>query len=210
LPTRIKICGLSDVASINAAADGGATHIGLVHFAASPRHVTLEQAAALENAAPAHLTTVLLLVDASPQIVAQAIGLVRPDVIQFHGTETPEWLNIVKQQSAIEIWKALGVRSAQTLIDSNRYLGIADMLLFDAPAAALPGGTGTSFDWSLLTAHDHKIPWGLAGGLNPDNVSGAIRATGTTFVDTSSGVESEPGAKDVAKISAFCKAVQSA
>jgi phosphoribosylanthranilate isomerase len=210
MTTQIKICGLSSIAAINAAADAGATHIGLVHFAASPRHVSLEQAAALENATPAHITTVLLLVDADAETTAKALGLVRPDVIQFHGTETPEWLNIVKQQADVEIWKALGVRSAQTLIDSERYLGVADKLLFDAPAQALPGGTGTSFDWSLLSAHQHKIAWGLAGGLNPNNVSAAIRATGAQMVDTSSGVESELGMKDVAKIAAFCKAVKDA
>ncbi len=208
MQTQIKICGLSDIAAINAAADAGATHIGLVHFPASPRHVSLEQAAALENAAPAHLTTVLLLVNADIETTAKALGLVRPDVIQFHGNETPEWLNILKQQADVEIWKALGVRSAQTLIDSERYIGVADRLLFDAPAQALPGGTGTSFDWSLLTAHQHKIPWALAGGLGPDNVAAAIRATGAQMVDASSGVESEPGVKDVAKIAAFCKAVR--
>ena len=196
------------IADIMAAADAGATHIGLVHYAPSPRHVTLEQAFELENAAPAHLTTVLLLVAADPETTAKALGMVRPDVIQFHGGETPEWLNAVKQNSKVEIWKALGVRSAQTLSDSDRYVGIADRLLFDAPAQALPGGTGTSFDWSLLAAHDHKMPWGLAGGLNPSNVADAIRATGAPLVDTSSGVESEPGVKDVDKIAAFCQAVR--
>ncbi len=210
LSIQIKICGLSDITAINTAADAGATHIGLVHFPASPRHVSLDKAAALENAAPAHLTTVLLLVDADIETTAKALSLVRPDVIQFHGSETPEWLNLLKQHADVEIWKALGVRSAQTLIDSERYLGVADRLLFDAPAQALPGGTGTSFNWSLLTAHQHKIPWGLAGGLNPDNVAAAIHATGAQMVDTSSGVESEPGVKDVAKIAAFCKAVRDA
>jgi phosphoribosylanthranilate isomerase len=210
LPTQIKICGLSTIAAINAAADAGATHIGLVHFPKSTRHVSLKQAATLENAAPAHLTTVLLLVNADIETTAEALGMVRPDVIQFHGSETPEWLNIVKQHANVEIWKALGVSSAQTLIDSERYIGVADKLLFDAPAQALPGGTGTSFDWSLLTAHRHKIPWGLAGGLTPENVASAICATGAQLVDASSGVESEPGMKDVAKIAAFCKAVRDA
>jgi phosphoribosylanthranilate isomerase len=208
LSIQIKICGLSSVASIHAAADAGATHIGLVHFPKSPRHVTFEQAAALENAAPAHLTTVLLLVNADIETTARALGEVRPDVIQFHGTETPEWLAVIKGLGKCEIWKALGVQSAQTLIDSQRYLGAVDRLLFDAPAQALPGGTGTSFDWSLLNAHNHQIPWGLAGGLHPGNVADAIRATGASLVDTSSGVESEPGVKDVAKIAAFCKAVR--
>lgn len=204
----IKICGLTNIADIKAAADAGATHIGLVHYAPSPRHVSLEQAAALENAAPAHLTTVLLLVAANAETTAKALGMVRPDVIQFHGGETPEWLNAVKQNSSVEIWKALGVRDAQTLRDSDRYVGIADRLLFDAPAQALPGGTGTSFDWSLLAAHAHKMPWGLAGGLNPSNVADAIRITGAPLVDTSSGVEREPGVKDVDKIAAFCEAVR--
>jgi phosphoribosylanthranilate isomerase len=210
LPTQIKICGLSDIAAIHAAADAGASHIGLVHFEKSPRHVTLEQAAALENAAPAHLTTVLLLVNADAATTVRAMEQVKPDVIQFHGTETPEWLNLIKQHGKVEIWKALGVSSARTLTDSERYAGIADMILFDAPAQALPGGTGTSFDWSLLSAHKHKMPWALAGGLTPDNVAAAIHATGAAMVDTSSGVESTPGAKDVAKIAAFCKAVRDA
>jgi phosphoribosylanthranilate isomerase len=208
MKTQIKICGLTDVASMQAAADAGATHIGFVHFPASPRHVTLEQAAALENAAPSSLTTVLLLVNAEPELTAKALEIVKPDVLQFHGSETPEWLRLVKKVAKVEIWKALGVRDAETLKNSDRYADAADRLLFDAPAQALPGGTGTSFDWSLVKSHDHKLPWALAGGLNPDNVADALRITGAQMVDTSSGVESAPGIKDVAKIAAFCKAIQ--
>ncbi len=208
MTTQIKICGLTDVASMHAAAEAGATHIGFVHFPASPRHVTLEQAAALENAAPSSLTTVLLLVNAEPELTAKALEIVKPDVLQFHGSETPEWLRLVRQVSKVEIWKALGVRDAETLRNSDRFADAADRLLFDAPAQALPGGTGTSFDWSLLKSHNHKLPWGLAGGLTPDNVGDALRVTGAELLDTSSGVESAPGMKDVAKIAAFCQAVQ--
>ncbi len=207
MTTQIKICGITDVASIHAAAQAGATHIGFVHFPASPRHVTLEQAAALENAAPSSLTTVLLLVNAEPELTAKALEIVKPDVVQFHGTETPEWLRLVRQFSKVEIWKALGVRDADTLRNSDRFADAADRLLFDAPAQTLPGGTGTSFDWSLLKSHHHKLPWGLAGGLTPDNVGNALQDTGAELLDTSSGVESAPGIKDVAKIAAFCKAV---
>jgi phosphoribosylanthranilate isomerase len=88
--------------------------------------------------------------------------------------------------------------------------GAAHMLLYDAPAKKLPGGTGLSFDWSLLTAFKHTMPWGLAGGLTPATVADAIRTTGAALVDTSSGVESAPGVKDVDKIAAFCQAAREA
>ncbi len=208
MPTQIKFCGLSSTTAIDAAAKGGATHIGLVHFDKSPRHVSLEQAAMLRANTPSSLKVVLLLVNASAPLTGVAIEQVKPDVIQFHGTETPEWLRAVKDATGLEIWKALGVKNREALVNSDRYIGAADRLLFDAPAQALPGGTGTRFDWSLLAEHRHKIDWGLAGGLDPANVAEALGLTRAPLVDTSSGVESAPGVKDVDKIAAFCKAVR--
>lgn len=206
--THIKICGLSTTAAIDAAAQAGASHIGLVHFDKSPRHISLDQAAALRANTPSSLRVVLLLVNAPANLTGIAIEKVKPDVVQFHGTETPEWLRVVKDTTGVEIWKALGVKNRQTLVNSDRYIGAADRLLFDAPAQSLPGGTGTRFDWSLLAEHRHKLDWGLAGGLDPDNVSEALRITRAPLVDTSSGIESAPGVKDVDKIAAFCKAVR--
>ena len=208
MPTQIKFCGLSSTAAIDAAAKGGATHIGLVYFDKSPRHVSLEQAAMLRANTPSSLKVVLLLVNASAPLTGVAIEQVKPDVIQFHGTETPEWLRAVKDATGLEIWKALGVKNREALVNSDRYIGAADRLLFDAPAQVLPGGTGTRFDWSLLAEHRHKIDWGLAGGLDPANVAEALRLTHAPLVDTSSGVERAPGVKDVDKIAAFCKAVR--
>jgi phosphoribosylanthranilate isomerase len=205
---QIKICGLTSEAAIDAAAKAGASHIGLVHYEPSPRHVSLEQAAALRMRTPPELKIVLLLVNADPELTQKAIERVRPDVVQFHGGETPEWLQIVREQMKVEVWKALGVKSREILLRSDRFVGAADRLLFDAPAQALPGGTGTRFDWSLLREFDHRLPWGIAGGLTPDNVAEALRETGAQMVDTSSGVESAPGVKDVDKIAAFCKAVR--
>jgi phosphoribosylanthranilate isomerase len=205
---QIKICGLSTVGAINAAAKAGATHIGLVHFDKSPRHVSLEQAAALRMQAPPSLKVVLLLVNAEPALTEQALQMVRPDVVQFHGSETPEWLNIIRQHSKAHIWKAIGLKNRQTLVNSDRFDDVVDMLLYDAPAQELPGGTGTRVDWTLLTQFEHRIPWGLAGGLSPDNVVEALRTTKAPLVDVSSGVESAPGVKDVDKIAAFCKAVR--
>ena len=208
MQTQIKICGLSTPAAIEAAAKHGATHIGLVHFENSPRHVSLETAAKLRAQTPPSLKVVLLLVNAEPDLTQKALDIVRPDVVQFHGTETPEWLNLVSQHSKSHIWKAIGLKNRQTLIDADRFDDVVDLLLYDAPAQALPGGTGTRVDWTLLQNFEHRTPWGLAGGLAPDNVVAALRATKAPLVDVSSGVESAPGVKDVDKIAAFCKAVR--
>ena len=208
MKTQIKICGLSTETAIDAAIESGATHIGLVHFEKSPRHVSLERAAQLRAHAGDRIKTVLLLVNADPKLTGKAIGDIKPDVVQFHGSETPEWLKLVADNSGLEIWKALGVKDAPTLAKSDRYIGAADRLLFDAPAKALPGGTGTSFDWSLLAHHDHQLAWGLAGGLDPDNVMDALTTTRAPLVDVSSGVESAPGVKQVDRIAAFCQAVR--
>lgn len=208
MTTFIKICGLSTPEGVDAAVDAGATHIGLVHFPKSPRHVSLETAATLRRRAPESVKVVLLLVNASPIETGQAIDIVQPDVVQFHGSETPEWLKLVRQKTPVEVWKAIGMQDAGTLERSAQYVGAAHRLLFDAPAKALPGGTGESFDWTMLADHDHPVPWGLAGGLSPDNVAVALRMTGAPLVDVSSGVECAPGVKDVDKIVAFCQAVQ--
>lgn len=207
---QIKICGIRDEAAMDAAAEAGATHIGLVHYEPSPRHVTLDQAAKLRMRAPSSLKVVLLLVNQEPKPTALAIEAVRPDVVQFHGSETAEWLKVVKENAPVEVWKARGLQNAQTLERAKAYEGAADMLLFDAPAQKLPGGNGTAFDWTLLKGYDGKLPYGLAGGLDPDNVAQAIRETDAMLVDTSSGTESEPGVKDLEKIRAFCEAARSA
>ncbi len=206
MPSQVKICGLTTASTLDAAIASGASHIGLVHFAPSPRHLELDAAAALRARTPAHVKVVLLLVNADPELTVRAANTVRPDIIQFHGTETPEWLRIVKQSSKFELWKAFGVRDAATLATASRYVGAVDRLLYDTPAQALPGGNGLRFDWSLLAGHSHPLPWGLAGGLTPETVVEAIRVTGAPLVDVSSGVETAPGVKDVDKIKAFITA----
>ena len=203
----VKICGLSTPEAVEAAIAHGATHIGLVHYEPSPRHVDLKTAAELRQRAEGRVKVALLLVNASQHLTGDALSKVRPDIVQFHGNETPEWLARVKQLVPAQIWKAVGLKDAGTLERIRQYEGAADRILFDAPAAALPGGTGTRFDWSLLKNHRHTMAWGVAGGLTPVNVAEAIAATGAPLVDVSSGVESAPGVKDVDKIAAFLKAV---
>ena len=202
----VKICGLSTPETISAAIEAGASHIGLVHFPKSPRHVSLAKAAMLRRDLPDTAKVVLLVVDPEPQMLAEAIRMVAPQVVQFHGAEAPDVLARARAETGVEVWKALGVKDAAALDAAARYKGAADRVLLDAPAEALPGGNGAAFDWKLLAGWQAPLPWGLAGGLTPANVADAIRLTGTTLVDTSSGVERSAGIKDVDKIAAFCKA----
>jgi phosphoribosylanthranilate isomerase len=206
---EIKICGLSTPEAVDAAVAARATHIGLVHYPPSPRHVTLEQAARLRVRVPREVKVVLLLVNEQPVPTLQAIEAVKPDVVQFHGSETPQWLALLKQGGAKELWKAIGVRNAEALENARRFKGAADRLVYDAPAQKAPGGQGLAVDWSLFQGFRHEMPWALAGGLTPDNVAEAIRVTGAPLVDASSGLESAPGVKDVDKIVAFCAAARS-
>mgnify|MGYP000894052313 FL=1 len=207
MPPLVKICGLSTPETVDAAIRLGATHIGLVHYEPSPRHVDLQTAAALRQRAGGKVKVALLLVNASQQVTGEALSAVRPDIVQFHGNETPQWLAAVKRLVPAEVWKAVGLKDAGTLERIRQFEGAADRILFDAPAAALPGGTGARFDWSLLKGHRHSIDWGVAGGLTPANVAQAIAETGAPLVDVSSGVESAHGVKDMDKIAAFLKAV---
>ncbi len=206
MPPFVKICGLSTPETLDAAIRLGATHIGLVHYEPSPRHVDLKTAAELRQRAEGRVKVALLLVNASQQLTGAALSQVRPDIVQFHGSETPEWLAAVKRLVPAEVWKAVGLADAGTLERVRKADGAADRILFDAPAAALPGGTGARFDWSLLKNHRHTIDWGVAGGLTSANVAQAIAETGAPLVDVSSGVESAPGVKDVDKMAAFLKA----
>jgi len=210
MTTEVKICGLSTPDALDAAVDAGATHVGLVHFPPSPRHVTLEAAAKLRARVPDHVQTVVLVVDPDEALLGAIVDAIRPDILQFHGREAPEAVAVSGAQFDVETWKALGLGDASALDRASTYKGCADRLLFDAPPALLPGGNGEPFDWALLDRADIGMPWGLAGGLTPDNVARAIQRTGAPLVDVSSGVESAPGVKDIALIRAFCDAARDA
>ena len=206
--TLVKICGLKTPETLAAAVQAGASHVGFVHYAKSPRHLALADAAMLRRQVPDHVKAVLLLVNPDATLLAEAVRTVAPDVVQFHGAEPPETLARFRTETGIEAWRALSVRDAESLAKVAEFRGATDRVLLDAPASALPGGNGTAFDWSLLAGWQAPLAWGLAGGLTPANVADAIRLTGAPLVDTSSGVERGPGIKDVDKIAAFCKAAR--
>jgi phosphoribosylanthranilate isomerase len=209
----VKICGLSTAPTLDAALDAGADLVGLVSFAKSPRHVSLEQASALAERARGRARIALLTVDASDADLAALVAAVAPDVLQLHGQETPERVARLKTTYGLEIWKAVGVRSSDDLAAAERYGDVADRLLFDAKPpvdAELPGGNGVAFDWTLLAGLDPKRPFVLSGGLTPETVAEAIRVTRAPAVDVSSGVESAPGVKQPELIAAFVRAARAA
>jgi phosphoribosylanthranilate isomerase len=208
----IKICGLSTPEALDAAIAARADYAGFVFFPASPRNVSLADAAALGARAEGRIARVGLFVDADDAAIAEAVAAARLDVLQLHGHEGPERAAALKARHGLPVWKALPVASADDVRAAGRYVGAVDLVLFDAktPKGTLPGGMGLSFDWSLLSAWKAPLAWGLAGGLTPDNVAEAVRLTGTPMVDCSSGVESAPGVKDVDRIAAFAYAARNA
>lgn len=206
MSVTIKICGLSTPETLDAALAAGADMVGFVFFEKSPRCISLEVAHGLGSRTGARARKVALTVDADDATLAAIIAELKPQLLQFHGAETPERVFDVRARFGLPVMKALGLARKEDLAAIGSFETVADWLLLDAkpaPDAALPGGNGEAFDWGLL--HDLKLgkPWLLAGGLRPDNVATAIGISGAPGIDVSSGVESLPGVKDIAKIQAF-------
>ncbi len=206
---QTKICGLSTPETLDAALNAGADYVGLVFFPKSPRNVTPEQAVALAARVAGRAKIVGLFVNPADAMLERTLATVPLDIIQLHGDESPSLTAHIKADSGKAIWKAVPVRRALDLAQADQYVGVADLILYDAkapPGMHLPGGNGLRFDWTLLRGHRHPLPWALSGGLDADNIAEAARVTGATLLDVSSGVEAAPGIKDVDKIAVFLKA----
>jgi phosphoribosylanthranilate isomerase len=207
--TRVKICGLTEAAHVDAAARAGAAYMGFVFFPRSPRHLTLPKAAALALRVPVGVARVGLVVDADDAALEAILREVPLDMLQLHGHESPARVAEIRARFGLPVMKAVGVADAADLAAIADHAAVADQILIDArpPAgAALPGGNGLAFDWRLIAGRAWQRPWMLAGGLTPQNVAEAVRLTGARQVDVSSGVESAPGIKDPAAIAAFIAA----
>jgi phosphoribosylanthranilate isomerase len=208
---QVKICGLSQAAHVHAAVDAGARYLGFVFFPKSPRAVTPEAAAGLAALAPVGVARVGLFVNPDDALLERVLAVAPLDIIQLHGSETPDRVAQVKAKAGLPVMKAVGISGPDDLGQLTNYGLVADVLLVDAKPpkdAVLPGGNGLSFDWRLLVGRRWLRPWMLAGGLTPDNVAEAVRLTGAPVVDVSSGVESAPGVKDPKMIAAFVAAAE--
>lgn len=214
----IKICGLSTPATLEAALAAGADMVGFVLHPKSPRFVSRQQAADLAALVRGRAETVALIVDHDEEQALELVESLKPDMLQLHGQEPEALTGAIRRATGVKVMKALPVAGKADLDRLPRYNAVADMILLDAKPpkdAAYPGGHGRPFDWNILKDLDPALPFMLSGGLTPENVAGAIailRGFGVNLagVDVSSGVESAPGVKDVAKIRDFIQAARAA
>jgi phosphoribosylanthranilate isomerase len=209
---NVKICGVTRPQDITAVVDAGARYIGLNFFPKSPRYVTPEKAAELAALTPEGICKVALVVNPSDAELDALTAVVPIDMLQLHGSETPERVAEIKARYGLPVMKAVGVGGPEDLAALDGYGRVADQLLVDTKppkGADLPGGNGLAFDWTLIAGRRWPVPWMLAGGLTAETVAEAIRVTGARQVDVSSAVESAPGVKDAALIRGFCRAALS-
>ena len=210
--TDVKICGLSDPDNLATAIDAGARYVGFVFYPPSPRNVSFDIAWNLARAVPTGVRSVGLFVNPDDELLERVLTGIQLDMVQLHGDETPGRINEIKERFSMPVMKAIRVASENDLGGLDGIQSAADWLLFDAkpPNATLPGGTGETFDWTILKDRHFKKPWMLSGGLNAQNVGEALSILKPNAVDISSGVESGPGKKDPDKIKEFINAVKAA
>lgn len=200
---RVKICGINDPASLDAAVAGGADWIGFNFFPPSPRYITAARARELAARPKDGPARVGLFVNPTEAMIAEVLAEVALDILQLYGVA--DALPALRVRFGLPVWRPVGVVTAA---DLPAGLEGADALLVEAkapPGATRPGGNAVSFDWALTRGWHAPGPWLLAGGLDPGNVADAIRSSGADAVDVSSGVESARGVKDPALIHAFIR-----
>lgn len=210
MTVEAKICGLSTLETVDAAVEAGARWVGFVTFPRSPRHIaSLDLLKALGERVPKNVGRVGLFVDPDDALLDERLATGVIDLLQLHGSETPERIVEIKARTTKPVMKAIKVARPE---DVERgiaaYAAVADRLMFDAAEGTLPGGNAKAFDWTILSGCKVPLPWLLAGGLTPDNVAEAVRITGASAVDVSSGVESSRGVKSIELIRAFLERVK--
>jgi phosphoribosylanthranilate isomerase len=200
MSVAVKICGLLDETAVRAAVDAGAAMVGFVFHSGSRHLITPEIATKLAALVPSHIQRVGLFVDADDATLRAILKIVPLDLLQLHGDESPERVGAIRALTGKPVMAAIRLAAPEHLVPVAAYEKVADRLLFDSRVGNQPsGGTGKSFDWSLLRGRSFSKPWMLAGGLNAGNIVEAVRMTGATTIDVSSGVETG-GHKDPAKI----------
>jgi phosphoribosylanthranilate isomerase len=201
MTVHVKICGLQDEASLMAAIEGGAAMVGFVFYSLSKNAIAPAVAQRLAALVPPTITKVGLFVDASDEDIKNVLTAVLLNLLQLHGAETPERVSVIRRLTGLPVMKALRLKTPEQFDAIPAYEAVADRLLFDSRIGnELSGGP---LDWALLKGRTFSKPWMLAGGLKSENLAEAVRLSGATAVDVSSGVESSPHNKCPAKIREF-------
>lgn len=206
---QAKICGISTPEAVTASLEGGAGFLGFMFFERSPRNLAPDTAWRLAQPARGQAKIVAVLVDPDDAELDRVAHILKPDLIQLHGRETPARARAIGQRTGAGIIKALPVSEPADLAAARDFEGVVEHLMFEgkpAKDADRPGGAGNAFDWTLLAGRRFERPWFLAGGLDPWNLSEALQQSGAPLLDVSSGVERGPGLKDPALIRAFLDA----
>jgi len=210
---QAKICGISTPDAVAAALSSGVTFLGFMFFEKSPRNLSLVAAQRLAQPVRGKAKVVAVLVDPSDAEADRIAQILKPDLIQLHGKETPARARAIGQRTGAGIIKVLPVSEAADLAAASDFEAVAAHLMFETKPpkdAERPGGHGVAFDWTLLSGRRFQRPWFLAGGLDPWNLADAVRQSGAPLLDVSSGVERGPGLKDPALIAAFLDAAKRA
>jgi phosphoribosylanthranilate isomerase len=203
METKVKICGIMNLADAQAAVEAGADALGFNFYEKSPRYVSLKMAAEISKQLPSFIMRVGVFVNVPEEIVLRAISEVGLTMLQFHGDEPPEFCT----QFGLMSMKAFRIRDAESLKEIPNFQ--TDAYLLDAFSPEARGGTGEKFNWDLaIEAQKFGKPIFLAGGLTPENVADAVKKVQPFAVDVSSGVEISPGKKDAEKVKAFIAAVR--
>jgi len=204
MSTKVKICGITNLADAQAVVDAGADALGFIFYDKSPRYITIQQASEISKQLNPFIMRVGVFVNAPEDFILSAMGKCQLSMLQFHGDEPPPFCT----EFGLMSMKAFRVRDAGTLKEFPKFQ--TDAYLLDTYSSSTLGGTGKTFNWDLaIEAQKLGKPIFLSGGLTPDNVAEAVRRVRPFGVDVSSGVESVPGKKDHAKIKAFVEAVRS-
>ncbi len=208
---EIKVCGINDEMSMNTALKCKVDYVGLVFFPNSPRNISINLSRKLLKLRNKTTKIVALTVDPNDDFLKEIKKIINPDYIQLHGNENSRRCLEIKHKINIPLIKGINVRNEIDLVrKKGEFEDICDILLFDAPSEALPGGNGKKFDWNILKDFKSKKKWMLAGGLNIENIENAIDITKAPAIDISSGLEIRKGQKDPKLIEDFvfkCKSL---
>ena len=206
---HVKICGITRPEDAELAASLGAWALGLIFHEPSPRAVDVTTAAQIGSEYRRTAEIAGVFVNRQLEEVTELADVCSLSIIQLHGDEGPVYADELRRRTGLKIMKAARVRDSASLQAINAFRHV-DFHLLDAHHPDLFGGTGEVFDWQLLRGRQSKVPLVLSGGLTPDNVAEAVRATHPWGVDSASGTEASPGVKDPAKLTAFFRAVEEA